>query len=224
MGKKSAGAAIFILGAILAAAQTPELPPVPALPVEAPASLLSLKLGDSDVELIAEGYWEVSVLASGAFGFGENAGVSAPTLLFRQVPDLWLSLTILDRWFVEASLSAEGFGDEYAAGYEGGEGSSSGKCAWETRASRFPTFPSFPWVPAAPPPSVFPPSDGATRAAPIFFCGTTRPGGCPRPGSGTGRSTERNTTPRSTSGAGGSHCRIRACQTWSCISRAAQGH
>ena len=146
MGKKSAVTAIFVLGAILASAQTtgsaplesPEgsavgpaasvdaaptgLPPVPILPVEAPESLLSLNLGDSDVELIAEGYWEVSVLASGAFGLGANAGASAPTLLFRQVPDLWLSLTILDRWFLEASLSAEGFGDEFAVGYRGGEG------------------------------------------------------------------------------------------------------
>lgn len=145
MGKKSAAAAIFLLAALLAAAQSegvqddspdaavesasPEaipasfpLPPVPVLPVEAPESLLSLKMGDSDVELIAQGYWEVSVLASGSFGLGANAGASAPTLLFRQVPDLWLSLTLLDRWFVEASLSAEGFGDEYAAGYMGGEG------------------------------------------------------------------------------------------------------
>lgn len=146
MGKKSAAAAIFALAALLAGAQEMEegvpipdlpaaapavvpdspypggLPPVPVLPVEAPASLLSLRLGDSDVELIAEGYWEVSVLASGSFGLGSNAGASAPTLLFRQVPDLWLSLTLLDRWFVEASLSAEGFGDEYAAGYKGGEG------------------------------------------------------------------------------------------------------
>ncbi len=139
MGKKSAVAAIFALAALLAGAQVTEeplpedsaaaalpdpgsLPPVPVLPVEAPESLLSLRMGDSDVDLVAEGYWEVSVLASGAFGLGANAGASAPTLLFRQVPDLWLSLTLLDRWFVEASLSAEGFGDEYAAGYKGGEG------------------------------------------------------------------------------------------------------
>ncbi len=144
MGKKSAVAAIFLLTALLAAAQStegteaepapqevpvsgsaptpPPLAPVPVLPVEAPQSLLSLRMGDKDVELLAEGYWEVSVLASGAFGLGANEGVSAPTLLFRQVPDLWLSLTLLDRWFVEASLSSEGFGDQYVAGYRGGEG------------------------------------------------------------------------------------------------------
>ncbi|HOX13652.1 MAG TPA: hypothetical protein P5313_12725 [Spirochaetia bacterium] len=144
MGKKSAVAAIFLLAALLAAAQStegteaepapqevpasgsaptpPPLAPVPVLPVEAPQSLLSLRMGDKDVELLAEGYWEVSVLASGAFGLGANEGVSAPTLLFRQIPDLWLSLTLLDRWFVEASLSSEGFGDQYVAGYRGGEG------------------------------------------------------------------------------------------------------
>ena len=142
MGKKSAAWSIFLLAAVLGAAQSegalaepalptspapeavaaPPLAPVPVLPVEAPQSLLSLNIGDSDVELIAEGYWEVSVLASGAFGFGDNAGASSPTLLFRQVPDLWLSLTLMNRWFVEASLSSEGFGDQYVAGYLGGEG------------------------------------------------------------------------------------------------------
>ncbi|HSV55797.1 MAG TPA: hypothetical protein VLH39_01650, partial [Magnetospirillaceae bacterium] len=123
MIKKSAVAAVFLLAAAFARGQGGGVPPpVPFLPPEAPESLLSLEIGGSDVDLVAQGYWEVSVLASAAMGLGGNVGVSAPTLLFRQVPDLWLSLTVLDRWFLEASLTAEGFGGEYVAGYRGGEG------------------------------------------------------------------------------------------------------
>lgn len=170
MGKKSVLSAFFALASLLSWAQESAMPEepseggaasgqtertssnsdqtaaaallaVPVLPVEAPQSLLSLKIGDSDVELTAQGYWEAGVTASGAVGFGANSGASAPALLFRQSPDLWLSLVLMDRWFVEARLSADGTEDGYAAGYRGGEGDFLKEVRIGNRGVDFPELP-----------------------------------------------------------------------------------
>ena len=87
--------------------------------------LLDFKLGDSDVDLIWEGYWRMSLVGGGSFGRrgeknrfqGLREGVS-----FFQEPDLTISLWLNNRWFLEASF-LEGFErNTYRAGYRGGEG------------------------------------------------------------------------------------------------------
>ena len=87
--------------------------------------LLDFKLGESDVDLIWDGYWRMSLVVGGSFGRrgdrnrfqGLREGVS-----FFQEPDLTISLWLNNRWFLEASF-LEGFErNTYRAGYRGHEG------------------------------------------------------------------------------------------------------
>ncbi len=107
-----------------AAADT--VPPVAVEP-EAPATLLPLKIGDAGVDISLAGSW--SALASFGAGIlfapGEPARAldSLPGITtgfaFSQVPDLSLSLTLLERWFIEVSVLG-GFSDNsLLMGYRG---------------------------------------------------------------------------------------------------------
>jgi hypothetical protein len=94
---------------------------------EAPATLLPLKLGDAGVDISIAGSW------SALFSFGAGILVApgvpvqaldslpgiTPGVAFSQVPDLSLSLTLLERWFIEISVLG-GFSDNsLLMGYRG---------------------------------------------------------------------------------------------------------
>jgi hypothetical protein len=94
---------------------------------EAPATLLPLKLGDAGVDISIAGSW--SALFSFGMGMLVAPGVPVraldslpgitPGIAFSQVPDLSLSLTLLERWFIEISVLG-GFSDNsLLMGYRG---------------------------------------------------------------------------------------------------------
>ncbi|MCK5735364.1 MAG: hypothetical protein KAH21_02755, partial [Spirochaetaceae bacterium] len=92
------------------------------LSTEASAYLLDLKLGDSDVSLLWEGYWRMSFVTGGSFG-KRTAETIYPGLAqgtaFFQEPDVTITLWINNRWFLETTF-LEGFErNTYRAGYVG---------------------------------------------------------------------------------------------------------
>jgi len=101
-----------------------EIPESPeeTLSDEASAYLLDLKLGDSDVNLMWDGYWRMSFVTGGSFG-KQTAETAYPGLArgsaFFQEPDVTMTLWINDRWFLETTF-LEGFErNTYRAGYVG---------------------------------------------------------------------------------------------------------
>ena len=111
------------------------LPPVTAQEVplpeeEAPTSLIETELGDAEVDLFLEGMWTSSI--SGGLGWSwdnrskEVRRSTFPGMTdgysFHQVPELTLSLWILDRYFFETKISEEEQLETYLFGYNGKEG------------------------------------------------------------------------------------------------------
>ena len=91
---------------------------------EASAYLIDTKIGDSDVDLIWDGYWRMSLVTGGSFG-KKTADSTFPGLAqgtsFIQEPDITLTLWLNNRWFLETSF-LEGFErNTYRAGYVGEE-------------------------------------------------------------------------------------------------------
>ncbi|MFH2113583.1 MAG: hypothetical protein ABIJ86_03625, partial [Spirochaetota bacterium] len=113
----------LVLAAFKANAQLGIPPLVSALPEEAPASLFSTSIGDSDVELFVQGFWEASILSSGSFSFGgPTAGAfNATPFLFIQRPDLYLLLVFRKQWWLEASVADDIERATWAIGYSGEE-------------------------------------------------------------------------------------------------------
>jgi hypothetical protein len=118
-------AAAFLLAAVFpAAAQVPE---APVFEPEAPATLLPLKIGDTGVDISLAGSWT----ASASYGFGSLLvpggqprsldGLPGIALgpAFSQVPDLSLSLTLLERWFIEVSILGGFDANSLLMGYRG---------------------------------------------------------------------------------------------------------
>jgi hypothetical protein len=97
------------------------------LPVEAPSSVFSAKLGkgpDADAELLMSGSWSATIL--GSLDLQEVPGSSlslssAQPLLFTQDPDLSLSFLLYKKIFVEARVSQDVSQAMYSAGYRGGK-------------------------------------------------------------------------------------------------------
>ncbi|MFP4179761.1 MAG: hypothetical protein ACLFSA_06860, partial [Spirochaetaceae bacterium] len=103
----------------------------PLLPEEeAPSSLLNTQLGDADVDLFLEGTWTSSF--SGGFGWSRDNRSSETRfstfpdmtdgLSFSQIPELTLSLWVMDRFFFETKISEEEKLETFLFGYNGKEG------------------------------------------------------------------------------------------------------
>jgi hypothetical protein len=101
------------------------LPPVvSALPGEAPRSFFSTEVGDAEVELFIQGFWEAALLSSGSLAIKID---SAPAFnmmpfLFTQRPDLYLLLVFKRHWWVETSVADELARSTFAIGYTADEG------------------------------------------------------------------------------------------------------
>jgi hypothetical protein len=98
-----------------------------ALPVEAPSSVFSAKLGkgpDADAELFMSGSWSATILGSLDLQAAPGSSLSlssAQPLLFTQDPDLSLSFILYKKIFVEARVSQDVAQAMYSAGYRGGK-------------------------------------------------------------------------------------------------------
>ncbi|OHD22075.1 MAG: hypothetical protein A2Y38_12520 [Spirochaetes bacterium GWB1_59_5] len=95
---------------------------VSALPVEPPSSLFSTKLGDSEVEALAQGFWEASVLSSGSFSTGSSdSGFNAVPFLFTQTPDLYVFLRFRQHWLFETYVTQNMTESMFSLAFEGDE-------------------------------------------------------------------------------------------------------
>ncbi len=94
---------------------------------EAPSTIFQFDLGDSEVRLFAQGYWDLRL--SGGIGFGyDSFGRTFSTtefpgipygVVFEQSPDITLSLWLLDRIFLEATVIDTFASSSFLLGYAG---------------------------------------------------------------------------------------------------------
>lgn len=96
---------------------------VSVLPVEPPSSLFSTQIGDQDVEVFAQGFWEASVLSSGTWSIGSSAsGFNAVPFLFTQTPDLYAFLRFRQKWIFETYVTQNAANSMFLLAFEGGDG------------------------------------------------------------------------------------------------------
>ncbi|HOV63997.1 MAG TPA: hypothetical protein PLG43_08980, partial [Spirochaetia bacterium] len=97
---------------------------------EAPATIFSTRIGDSDVKLDIKGSWEASITAGGGFSWDsvtrnpifEDFPELTSGILVSQVPNMTLSLTLNERYFFEASFIDDYDLNTFLLGYNGAEG------------------------------------------------------------------------------------------------------
>ncbi|MDC7222753.1 MAG: hypothetical protein PQJ60_03365, partial [Spirochaetales bacterium] len=95
---------------------------------EAPSSIWSYKMGDSNVDFYWDGYWRFTFSAGLAFSVDDDSLDWSSTysdytdgLFFEQTPDLLLSLWIDDRYYFETSVVEDYDYNTYLMGYQGAE-------------------------------------------------------------------------------------------------------
>lgn len=97
--------------------------PTAALSGEPPSSLYASRIGDADVELLVQGFWELSVASSGLLAFGQGSTAYNPVpLLFTQRPDLYVLLEFRKTWWLETWVTESVESATFALGYTGPEG------------------------------------------------------------------------------------------------------
>jgi hypothetical protein len=130
----AAGLLMAVLAAVPGVPLAGEAPAVPEANVapepEAPAALFPLQLGGSGVDFSLTGSWQA--LASFGTGLLAAPGASVQGIdalpgistgfAFSQVPDLTLSLTLLERWFLEVSVLGGTSNNALRLGYRGADG------------------------------------------------------------------------------------------------------
>ncbi|HUW69028.1 MAG TPA: hypothetical protein VMX33_02240 [bacterium] len=96
---------------------------ISVLPVEPPSSLFSTRIGDQDVEVFAQGFWEASALTSGTWSVGSSAsGFNAVPFLFTQTPDLYAFLRFRQKWIFETYVTQDAANSMFLLAFEGGDG------------------------------------------------------------------------------------------------------
>ncbi|MBN2737318.1 MAG: hypothetical protein JXR70_10080 [Spirochaetales bacterium] len=121
-------AALFILYLLFCShlfAQSPAI--MESETKETPQAILDFKLGDSEVDFFITGSWELSLL--GCFGFivhPENGiqGLDGfndfvPGIIFEQLPDITLSLWIMNMFFLDFTYRGDFEDNLFLMGYEG---------------------------------------------------------------------------------------------------------
>ena len=118
---------VFAVLLFLAAALLPGLEE----PVEeAPESIFQTRIGDAEVDLFIEGYWDASVKGSLGLALIPGFGLTYPYvfpgfsdgIVFEQKPDLILSLWLRERYFFETTVGEDYRMNTYLLGYQGKEG------------------------------------------------------------------------------------------------------
>ena len=96
---------------------------------EAPEHLLDMNLGDVGADVFWDGYWRYTAEWGTGWEYGEEDGFVFPSafsgmqygLELTQTPDFFLSVLLLDHYFLETSFS-EGYDQNtYVMGYIGDE-------------------------------------------------------------------------------------------------------
>ncbi|MFC2330293.1 MAG: DNA polymerase IV [Treponema sp.] len=93
------------------------------LPVEKSETLFNYKMGSSEVDFLANGYW-LGALSGGfnaSFGGGTQTVFSPITPVFTQETDLLFMLTLNKKWYFETAFSDKFAKNTIAAGYKGSE-------------------------------------------------------------------------------------------------------
>ncbi len=99
---------------------------VPLPEEEAAEALFSSNIGDADVDLFLTGSWNISTSLGGIWGTPSPETPSVPGFssgfMFNQLPDLTLSLWLMERYFFETTITEDSSFNTYLLGYEGREG------------------------------------------------------------------------------------------------------
>ncbi len=106
-----------------------ELPPFKKVDEEAQDSIFDFKIGDSNVDFYLTGSWEANFVFTSGFlvkpGFGTALLDTFPGVetgfLFEQIPDLTLSIWLMNRFFVEFSVLGSFEQNSFLMGYQGEE-------------------------------------------------------------------------------------------------------
>jgi hypothetical protein len=114
---------IFLAAGVFVSAQAP-------LEEEAPETVFDTKIGDTDVDLYLEGYWDASVMGGAGFAWIPGQGFSYPYVFpgfpdgfeYDQKPDLILSLWLRERFFFETTITEDYELNTYLLGYQGKPG------------------------------------------------------------------------------------------------------
>lgn len=115
-------ASIIVALGVLALVEPEAQSAASVLPVEPPSSLFSTRLGDSDVEVLAQGFWEASILSSGTLSVGaDGLGFNPVPFLFTQTPDLYLYLRFRQKWLFETYLTQSMEDSRFSLAFEGGQ-------------------------------------------------------------------------------------------------------
>ncbi|MCK4543263.1 MAG: hypothetical protein KAU17_13605, partial [Spirochaetales bacterium] len=97
---------------------------------EAKEALFETRLGDAEVDLYLEGSWNLSLTGGYGFLYDSLSETFSPSVfpgmssgfLFSQVPDLTISLYLMERYFFEASILDDYEQNTYLLGYNGKPG------------------------------------------------------------------------------------------------------
>ncbi|MDR2143708.1 MAG: hypothetical protein LBP29_05010, partial [Treponema sp.] len=115
-----------------------------AITEEADSELVRMNVSDSEVSLIAKGFWKGTLSVNWGISRGP-LGVSPDSedspLLFTQEADLTLSLWIRERWFLEVSFLDDYNLNTYRAGYQGFPGETVQYVGVGNTGLDFPVFP-----------------------------------------------------------------------------------
>ena len=94
---------------------------------EAPESIFSTQLGDSDVDFYMKGTWDIFMAGSIGYNVSDGEFISTPIenmdpgFQFSQIPDLTMSLWLMDRYFFEATIKEDSEQNTFLLGYQGKE-------------------------------------------------------------------------------------------------------
>ncbi|MBU0934857.1 MAG: hypothetical protein KKI09_00035 [Spirochaetes bacterium] len=146
--KRHLTAVFWVLYATLATGQhtqtTSSAAPV-LLPGEAPTSILSLARNDDNVELLMQGFWDISFLSDGslALSAADGAAFSAQALLFKQLPDLYVLLTLNQKWQFETRVTETVSDLLFSLGYFGDDEEIIQEARLGNSEINFPVWPGF---------------------------------------------------------------------------------
>lgn len=104
-------------------------PTPPSLEEEAREAIFDFKIGDAEVDFFIEGSWTLTFLAATGLLITPEGEVTSldifPTFAdgfyFHQVPDLTLSVWLMEKYFLEVTYRGEDQDNLFLAGYEGEE-------------------------------------------------------------------------------------------------------
>jgi nucleotidyltransferase/DNA polymerase involved in DNA repair len=90
-------------------------------PDQQPASLFNYTMGNTNVEFLADGYWQsgFTQTTASSFGYSTPFALSFGVPVFQQKVDLSLSFLLNKSWFFDASFADEFTKNTIAAGYYG---------------------------------------------------------------------------------------------------------